>query len=313
MRVAQRERAALDGVGVVSQLHTYGLDRVGEDASGVSLPSVRGVGRLHVPKRRRHRFDEAPEHPERFRRVCYHVFHRGVGALARVGNRWHLPTLSRNRRRITVRKSHLAAAKSPGRCRSMSADRVGVRSFSRPLPAAGVSRPGSPARTRRPASPRARAGRAWGRGGGRRGFRSGPDERSGRIGRAGLKTDQHGRAPFDRAVPPRSAPRPTAAARAEASRYRRAARPPRARRVGCGHRMPRSGPTAAEEGGVAVARRTRHHHRTDLPGTCGAVEGRISARPVGSSCRIADRGSNPRAPARQRNGGMSWGSPTRMK
>jgi hypothetical protein len=67
-------------------------------------------------------------------------------------------------------------------------------------PAAAVARAGRPRPDRRRAAGR-RAGNRTG---------AGTDKRSGRDGRAGWKTDQHGLAPPDRAGPPRPSPGPTA-------------------------------------------------------------------------------------------------------
>ena len=86
LRLAKRERAALDGVGVVREFNTNRLDGVRENPSGVLLLAVLDVDRFHIPKRWCHGFGKAAERLGRLWQVVFHARHFWIAqCLARVG------------------------------------------------------------------------------------------------------------------------------------------------------------------------------------------------------------------------------------
>ena len=86
LRLAKRERAPLDGVGVVREFNTKSLDGVRENPSGVLLLEVLDVNRVHIPKRWCHGFGKTAERLERLWEVIFHACHCWIAQwLARVG------------------------------------------------------------------------------------------------------------------------------------------------------------------------------------------------------------------------------------
>jgi hypothetical protein len=129
---------------VVRQLDPKGLDRVREDSPGVLAIAVLGVGRFHIPERRRHGFGNVAERLERLREMIGHACHRGIAG-------WIELTLTDRRYGLMKRKNVLpslfdpisreaAVSDSPGcQPRESDATRLDVPSIAAPSPEGAMS------------------------------------------------------------------------------------------------------------------------------------------------------------------------------